>query len=111
MARKPENPCDTPAVIATGSARARPVRMPLAAKVVSGSQGFVEAQSLLETSPFIAVVPEVFRILQEQPTSAFEDVFLEILGSFPVQITPQPGQFLVHELDHVEVIEHDGCSG
>jgi phosphatidylethanolamine/phosphatidyl-N-methylethanolamine N-methyltransferase len=79
--------------------------------VVCGSQGFVDGECLFEAGSFVAVISEVFGILQEQPTGTFEDILLEKVSSFPIQFTPQLGQFLIHELDHVEVIEHDGRMG
>ena len=76
--------------------------------VVGGSQRPIEAQSLFEANPLIAVVPKVFGILQEKPAAPFEDILLEKVGGFTIQITAQLGQLLVHELDHVEVVKHDG---
>lgn len=59
----------------------------------------VKAQGLFEASPFVPPIPKVFRILQEQPASSFQDILLQEDGSFPIQITPQLRQFLVRELD------------
>ena len=103
-------PCDPVLQMGLGIhlVRQRPQESEIFLHVVCRSQRFVDAQGLFQPSPFIAVIPEVFRILQKQPASAFEDVLLGKVSSFPVQITPQLGEFLVEELDHVKMIEHDG---
>ena len=51
--------------------------------VVCGSQGFVDGECLFEAGSFVAVISEVFGILQEQPTGTFEDILLEKVSSFP----------------------------
>ncbi len=89
----------------------RPEESEIFLHVVCSRQGFVDAQRLFQPGSFVPIIVEVFGILQKQPSSSLEDLLVEQVGGFPIQLTTQLGQFLVKQLDDVEVIEHDGCAG
>src|SRR5208283_4665505 len=91
--------------------RQRPQKPEIFLHVICRRQRFVDAQCLFEASPFVAVVPEVLGILQKQPPGPLEDLPVEQISGLPIQFSTQIAQFLVEELDHVEMIEHDSCAG
>ena len=90
-------PCDPAQQVRLGRSFVglRPEESQIFFHVVCRGQRLIEAQRLFEASPFVAVVPEVFGILQNQPSSAFEDLLVEQVGGLTVEISSQFGEFLV----------------
>jgi hypothetical protein len=54
----------------------------------------------------IALVVEVFPILEQKPASSFEHLSTEKIGCIPVDVSSELGQLLVEQLDDVEMIKH-----
>ena len=73
-------------------------------EIVSDRQRFVDPQGAFETLGFLFLGVEVFRILQEQPAGALEEL-LALSGEFMKQLTAEGAELVVVQLDDVEVIE------
>ena len=89
----------------------RPKESQIFLHVVCGGQRLIEAQCLLESGAFVSLVVEVFGILQEEPASPFQNAPVKEVSSFAVEISTQFGQFLVEQLDYVEMVENDSRIG
>jgi len=85
----------------------RPEESEIFLHVVCRGQRLVEAQCLFESGAFVSFIVEVFGILQEEPASPFQNALVKEVSSFAVEISTQFGQFLVEQLDHVEMVEND----
>jgi len=48
---------------------------------------------------------EVLGVLEQQPPCPFEHVLVELFGGFPVEVAAQVGEFLVEQLDDMEMVE------
>jgi len=106
-------PCDPVTQMGLGRSfvRERPKESEIFLHVVCRGQRLVEAQCLFEPRAFVSFIVEVFGILQEEPAGPFQDVLVKEVRSFPVEISTQFGQFLVEQLDQVEMVENDGRVG
>ena len=64
-------------------------------EVVRDGQGPIQLQRLLQALLFVAVRVQVFGVLQQQPTRAFEDATLGVALGLVVQFATQGAEFVV----------------
>lgn len=75
--------------------------------VIRRGQRFIQCERLCKPLSLVPTIIEVFRVFQKEPSSPFQDLFLEQVGGFPIQISPENGEFLVVEFDDMEVVKDD----
>ena len=79
--------------------------------VVGSGQRFIECKCLGKPLTFVPPILEVFGVFDEQPSSPFQDLLLEKISGFPIQIAPERGEFVVVEFDDMEVVKDDDGLG
>ena len=57
------------------------------------------------SAPFKAIVAQILRILQPQPSLAFQGILVQLAFCFVVKLSAKHSQFFVHELDDMKTIE------
>jgi hypothetical protein len=77
-------------------------------QVVRGCQWLVQHQCFVQSLRFVDVLVllEVVGVLQQQPADSLEDFAMHAPIECSVQVATQHCQFLVHELDDMEMVEH-----
>ena len=86
--------------------RLRPKLPEVLFHVVGGRERLVQSQGRNQTPLLVSGGIQILGILQEQPTNPLED-FLRLILSLMKEEASQVREFLVEQLDDMEVIEHD----
>lgn len=54
---------------------------------------------------------EIAGVFKEKPAGTFQDILLELVFGFPVEVPSEIGQLVVEELHYVEMVEHNNGPG
>ena len=73
--------------------------------IIGQGQGLVEFQRGGQPFGFLAAGVEVFRVFEEQPAGALQDLLVPDFGSLAVELTSQVSEAVIIEFDEMKVVK------